>query len=154
MAPKDEAHTRISNIKADLRSISTCTNATVSALQEILSKKDEETHQKENVKTKAQATARRRAGTAATAAAAAAADVQKQRTYTIAARDKYILATEVANKTLQMLAEALKKAGVPAELRLYDRGGHGYGLRKTKEPVTTWNERCAEWLGDRGLLKK
>ncbi|USP82455.1 hypothetical protein yc1106_09729 [Curvularia clavata] len=107
MAPKDEAHTRISNIKAELRSISTCTNATVSALQEILSKKEEETHQKENVKNKAQATVRRRAGTAATTTAAAA-DVQKQKTYTIAAREKYILATEVANKTLQILAEALK----------------------------------------------
>lgn len=107
MASKDEAHTRISSIKADLRSISTCTNATVSALQEILSKKGEEAPQKENVKTKVQATAWRRAGTAATTAAATAA-AQKQKTCTIAAREKYILATEVANKTLQLLAEALK----------------------------------------------
>jgi acetyl esterase/lipase len=48
---------------------------------------------------------------------------------------------------------ALKNAGVPAELHVYDTGGHGYGLRKTDQPVTTWNERCAEWLTSRGLLK-
>lgn len=42
---------------------------------------------------------------------------------------------------------ALKKAKVPAELHIYDTGGHGYGLRDVeKVPVTTWNERCAEWL--------
>lgn len=48
---------------------------------------------------------------------------------------------------------ALKNAGVPAELHVYDAGGHGYGLRKTEQPVTTWNERCAEWMTSRGLLK-
>ena len=48
---------------------------------------------------------------------------------------------------------ALKNAGVPAELHVYDTGGHGYGLRKTEQPVTTWNERCAEWMASRGLLK-
>ncbi|KAJ5064141.1 separin [Bipolaris maydis] len=102
MASKNEAHARINNIKAELQSISTCSNATVSALQEILSKKEDEPPQKENLKGKTQTTARRRAATGA------AADVQKQKTYTIAPREKYILATEVANKTLQTLAEALK----------------------------------------------
>jgi len=48
---------------------------------------------------------------------------------------------------------ALKNAGVPAELHVYDTGGHGYGLRKTEQPVTTWNARCAEWMASRGLLK-
>ncbi len=48
---------------------------------------------------------------------------------------------------------ALKNAGVPAELHVYDTGGHGYGLRKTEQPVTLWNERCAEWMASRGLLK-
>lgn len=49
---------------------------------------------------------------------------------------------------------ALKKANVPADLHVYATGGHGYGLRKTDEPVTTWPERCAEWLKHRGFLKK
>lgn len=54
----------------------------------------------------------------------------------------------------ELLHKALKDAGVKAELRLYETGGHGYGLRKTKDPSTTWNERCAEWLEAQGWLKK
>lgn len=49
---------------------------------------------------------------------------------------------------------ALKRAGVPAELHVYPTGGHGYGLRRTAEPVTTWPERCEVWLRGRGLLTK
>lgn len=49
---------------------------------------------------------------------------------------------------------ACKDAGVPAELHIYDTGGHGYGLRKTEQPVTSWSERCAEWMKSRGLLEK
>jgi acetyl esterase/lipase len=41
---------------------------------------------------------------------------------------------------------ALKKAGVSAELHIYESGGHGYGLRRTELPVTTWPERMAEWM--------
>jgi len=52
------------------------------------------------------------------------------------------------------LAMALKKAGVPCELHIYDRGGHGYGLRPQSDlPVTTWPERCQQWMKVRGLLK-
>lgn len=47
---------------------------------------------------------------------------------------------------------ALKKAGVPAEMHLYAEGGHGYGLRKTDKPVTTWPARAEEWMRGRGLL--
>ena len=34
-----------------------------------------------------------------------------------------------------LLAKALKDAGVNAELRLYDKGGHGYGLRRHGEKL-------------------
>lgn len=47
---------------------------------------------------------------------------------------------------------ALKQAGVPAELHVYDRGGHGYGLRPTEQPVTHWPARCADWLRAGGWL--
>jgi acetyl esterase/lipase len=40
----------------------------------------------------------------------------------------------------------LKKAGVPAELHAYATGGHGFGLRPTADPCTSWPDRCAEWL--------
>jgi acetyl esterase/lipase len=40
----------------------------------------------------------------------------------------------------------LKKAKVPAELHVYAQGGHGYGLRRTALPVTTWPETMEVWL--------
>lgn len=50
------------------------------------------------------------------------------------------------------LARALKAAGVPAELHIYDGGGHGFGLRKSEFPCHTWPARCGEWLAHRKLL--
>lgn len=41
---------------------------------------------------------------------------------------------------------ALKLAKVPAELHVYAQGGHGYGLRRTALPVTTWPDRVQDWL--------
>jgi acetyl esterase/lipase len=49
---------------------------------------------------------------------------------------------------------ALKQAGVPAELHLYPSGGHGYGLRRTENPVTAWPDRTAEWMRHLGWLKR
>jgi acetyl esterase/lipase len=48
---------------------------------------------------------------------------------------------------------ALKKAGVPAELHIYASGGHGFGLRPSDKPCSTWPQRCADWLKDQGFLK-
>jgi acetyl esterase/lipase len=41
---------------------------------------------------------------------------------------------------------ALKRAGVPAELHIYAAGGHGFGMRKSPLPVSTWPKRCEDWL--------
>ena len=49
---------------------------------------------------------------------------------------------------------ALKKHKVPTELHIYDSGGHGYGLRRTEFPVTTWPDRLADWMRHRGFLKR
>lgn len=51
-----------------------------------------------------------------------------------------------------LLFVELKKADIPAELHIYSHGGHGYGLRQTGEPVTTWHHRCAEWMRRQGFL--
>lgn len=40
----------------------------------------------------------------------------------------------------------LKNAKVPAELHIYAQGGHGYGLRPTELPVTTWPKSAEVWL--------
>jgi acetyl esterase/lipase len=49
---------------------------------------------------------------------------------------------------------ALRRAKVAAELHVYAAGGHGFGLRPTKNPCCTWPERCQEWMKSRGLLGK
>jgi acetyl esterase/lipase len=47
---------------------------------------------------------------------------------------------------------ALKNAKVPAELHIYAKGGHGYGLRRTELPVTTWPQAVETWLHTIGVL--
>lgn len=51
---------------------------------------------------------------------------------------------------------ALRKAGVNAELHIYNSGGHGFGVRPDRPDmaVSTWHARFVDWLGDRGFLKK
>lgn len=49
---------------------------------------------------------------------------------------------------------ALKRVKVPAELHVYAGGGHGFGLRPSENPCSTWPDRCRDWLKSRGLLQK
>src|SRR5258707_8684415 len=46
---------------------------------------------------------------------------------------------------------ALKKAGVPVEMHLYAQGGHAFGLRRTKFPVTAWPQLVEIWLRTIGM---
>ncbi|HYK34357.1 alpha/beta hydrolase [Alloacidobacterium sp.] len=48
--------------------------------------------------------------------------------------------------------EALKAAGVPVEMHLYTEGVHGYGLRRTKLPVTGWPQLVDVWLKTVGVV--
>ena len=41
---------------------------------------------------------------------------------------------------------ALKNAGVPVEMHLYAQGGHAFGLRRTKFPITAWPQLVETWL--------
>jgi len=47
---------------------------------------------------------------------------------------------------------ALKQAGVPVEMHLYAHGGHGFGLRRTKLPITEWPQLATKWLGTIGMI--
>ena len=47
---------------------------------------------------------------------------------------------------------ALKQLKIPAEMHLYAAGGHGYGLRRTKLPVTEWTTQAERWLRTVGAL--
>ena len=47
---------------------------------------------------------------------------------------------------------ALKNAGVPVEMHLYAQGGHAFGLRPTKLPVSKWPQLVETWLGTIGMI--
>jgi acetyl esterase/lipase len=49
---------------------------------------------------------------------------------------------------------ALKKAGVPVEMHLYAQGGHAFGLRRTKFPITGWPLLVETWLGTIGMISE
>jgi len=47
---------------------------------------------------------------------------------------------------------ALRKAGVPVEMHLYAEGGHAFGLRPTKFPITGWPQLMETWLKTIGMI--
>ena len=47
---------------------------------------------------------------------------------------------------------ALRKAGVPAEIHIYQRGPHGVGLATKDSALSSWPGRLADWMRIRGLL--
>jgi acetyl esterase/lipase len=49
---------------------------------------------------------------------------------------------------------ALRKAKVPAEMHIYERGRHGVGLAQSDPVLSTWSARLADWLSVRGLRPK
>ena len=49
---------------------------------------------------------------------------------------------------------ALKNAGVPVEMHLYAQGGHAFGLRSTKFPVTKWPQLMETWLVTIGMISE
>jgi acetyl esterase/lipase len=49
---------------------------------------------------------------------------------------------------------ALRKAKVPAELHIYEKGPHGFGLGASVGAAGSWPKRCEEWMRGRGLLER
>jgi acetyl esterase/lipase len=49
---------------------------------------------------------------------------------------------------------ALRKAKVPAEIHVYEKGRHGLGLGKKGRAFASWPGRCRDWLRGRKLLEK
>ncbi len=45
-------------------------------------------------------------------------------------------------------------AGQPAELHMYEKGKHGFGMKKQDLPVDTWIDRFEDWLKMHELIKK
>lgn len=51
-------------------------------------------------------------------------------------------------------AIALDQQGIPVELHLFAKGGHGYGLRPSKNPVSQWPGLCEAWMLAEGFLNR
>jgi acetyl esterase/lipase len=49
-----------------------------------------------------------------------------------------------------MFYEALVKAGVPAEMHLFQHGGHGAGLAAANPQLSVWPDLLIKWMRERG----
>jgi acetyl esterase/lipase len=58
---------------------------------------------------------------------------------------------DICNSTLY--ARALDAAGVPAEVHLFAKGGHAFGLRRKHSPDTVWPGLVETWLRDVGVAR-
>ena len=45
-------------------------------------------------------------------------------------------------------------AGHSAEIHIYSKGGHGFGMNQQNQPSDSWIDRFGDWLQVQGLLKK
>ena len=46
-----------------------------------------------------------------------------------------------------------KKLNLPAELHIYTKGGHGFGMKQSGLPTAEWLVRVAEWMKSMGWLE-
>ena len=51
-----------------------------------------------------------------------------------------------------LLAVEYKKQGIPCEVHIYAKGGHGFGMKKSGLPVDAWPQRVVEWIDSLGLF--
>jgi len=49
---------------------------------------------------------------------------------------------------------ALKDSAVPTEMHLYTGGGHAFGLRRTRDPITEWPQLVEKWLTTIGIISQ
>jgi acetyl esterase/lipase len=71
-------------------------------------------------------------------------------TFLLAADDDPCCAISVVK-----LLEAYRDAGVPVEMHLFTRGGHGFnmGYRSKLKSINSWPQRLADWLSDNNILQ-
>jgi acetyl esterase/lipase len=60
-------------------------------------------------------------------------------------------AVPIANS--RNLAKAIQDKGISCELQEYDKGGHGFGMRKRGIPADNWPEVLKAWLAEQQLIK-
>ena len=52
-----------------------------------------------------------------------------------------------------VMYQALRRAGVPAELHIYAGAAHDFGVRPSDQACSTWTQACAAWMRQQGFLK-
>jgi hypothetical protein len=57
----------------------------------------------------------------------------------------------ISNKSAPALFAAWTPASKPAEIHIYQQGGHGFGTRPRNQPVDWWLDRFVEWLRSQKL---
>ncbi len=67
-----------------------------------------------------------------------------------------ICAQDDGNKPGQALALATRflELNIPAELHIYQSGGHAYAMRDYGQPIHTWNQRLRDWMRTNGWLPR
>lgn len=53
-----------------------------------------------------------------------------------------------------LLFAQLTRVKVPAEVHVFTKGGHGYGMRESENAVSGWPKACEAWMNSQGLLEK
>lgn len=51
-----------------------------------------------------------------------------------------------------LMYQALRRAGVPVEMHIYERGRHGFGLGLRDPILSSWPGRAAAWMASHGFL--
>jgi acetyl esterase/lipase len=62
--------------------------------------------------------------------------------------------TAVPLENSLLFYQALRRAGVSAELHLFEKGPHGFGTRPGFGPTSEWPRRFGEWLRSHGWLTR
>lgn len=53
-----------------------------------------------------------------------------------------------------LMATSMKEVGISVEMHIYQKGGHGFGIRQRGNNVHSWPARCRDWMSERGLLAR
>lgn len=60
----------------------------------------------------------------------------------------------VSYQNSQLLADAMQKIGASCTLKLYEQGGHGFGLAlNSSNDSANWKNECFAWLKEIGIIK-
>jgi dipeptidyl aminopeptidase/acylaminoacyl peptidase len=48
---------------------------------------------------------------------------------------------------------ALKDHNIPAEMHIFQKGGHGFGMNKINKPVEKWPDLFVDWMKEMNFIK-